>query len=429
MVDEPVESLVFGAELRRQRTAFGWSLDQLSRIACYSKGHLSKVERGVKAPSVALARRCDHVLDAGGRLARLVPAGHQPDTALRADQPGEVWLMELDQNGHSVLQAFDRRSILTVGAASLLCWRISPSVDPLAAAGVALPSFRKILENLRRLGHGAHPGALIPLLVSGLIVLRQLAGDTSSGQRNEVLQLAARFAEYTGWMAQENGDESSALWWTRYAVTLARSGGDPELEAYALVRQAELALYRRDSVTMIDLAEKAQRQSRDPYVTSLAAQREAQGRALDGDVVGCRLAIDRATRLAARSAADGAPLFGSASLVDPIAFATGWSLHDLGQSEASIEILGSELTRMPHYAHRMRARCAARLSLALASSHRLEEACNAIGPVLETARIVDSATVRADLRELSITLNRWRNHRDVRRIMPQLASALQVGAV
>ncbi|SHM59387.1 hypothetical protein [Cryptosporangium aurantiacum] len=275
------------------------------------------------------------------------------------------------------------------------------------------------------LGHGAHPSALIPLLVSGLYVLREVAGGSPSTHRVDVVRLAARYAEYTGWMAQENGDEGAALWWTRYAVSLSRSGEDHELEAYALVRQAELALYRRDSISTIDLAEKAQRETSDPYVACLAAQREAQGRALDGDELGCRRALDRAASFAAKAQSNGDRLFGSGSLADPIAFATGWSLHDLGQDEASIELLTRELENMPDHAQRMRARCAARLALALASRQRLDEACAVIGPMLGVVRVVDSATVRADLRELASTLRRWRSHRDVRPLIPHLAAALE----
>ena len=63
----------FGAELRRLRTAAGWSLTDLSKRIHYSKGYLSKVENGATTPNDALATLCDTELDTGGTLSALVP--------------------------------------------------------------------------------------------------------------------------------------------------------------------------------------------------------------------------------------------------------------------------------------------------------------------------------------------------------------------
>src|SRR5690606_32590164 len=59
------QSVTFGEELRRRRLAVGFTLTDLSRRVHYSKGQLSKVERGLKPPSRELVRLCDAVLDAG----------------------------------------------------------------------------------------------------------------------------------------------------------------------------------------------------------------------------------------------------------------------------------------------------------------------------------------------------------------------------
>ncbi|MFD7895023.1 helix-turn-helix domain-containing protein [Streptomyces sp. NPDC059743] len=41
----------FGRELRRRRLAASLSLEQLGKLVHYSKGQLSKVERGLKRPT------------------------------------------------------------------------------------------------------------------------------------------------------------------------------------------------------------------------------------------------------------------------------------------------------------------------------------------------------------------------------------------
>jgi transcriptional regulator with XRE-family HTH domain len=69
-VSVPQPSTVFGEELRRRRLEAGLSLTALSAAVHYSKAQLSKVERGLKAPSRDLSRLCDGALRAGGALRR-----------------------------------------------------------------------------------------------------------------------------------------------------------------------------------------------------------------------------------------------------------------------------------------------------------------------------------------------------------------------
>ncbi|MFI6855649.1 helix-turn-helix domain-containing protein [Streptomyces sp. NPDC050416] len=58
--------------MRRLRKDAGRTLEYVARRVNYSKGHLSKVERGDKKPTEALARRCDALFRTGGRLERLL---------------------------------------------------------------------------------------------------------------------------------------------------------------------------------------------------------------------------------------------------------------------------------------------------------------------------------------------------------------------
>ncbi|MFD3539868.1 helix-turn-helix domain-containing protein [Streptomyces sp. NPDC058662] len=62
----------FPAQLRRLRGQRGLSLADLARRTHYSKGYLSKIETGSKRATADVARRCDEVLRAEGRLLRLV---------------------------------------------------------------------------------------------------------------------------------------------------------------------------------------------------------------------------------------------------------------------------------------------------------------------------------------------------------------------
>ncbi|MGW1073061.1 nSTAND1 domain-containing NTPase [Streptomyces sp. NPDC002537] len=79
-----------GAELRRLRQERGVSLAVLSRMAFYSKGHLSKVENGEKPLTLDLARACDRALDSGGVLEKMLPESRADAHGGSGRQPNDV---------------------------------------------------------------------------------------------------------------------------------------------------------------------------------------------------------------------------------------------------------------------------------------------------------------------------------------------------
>jgi transcriptional regulator with XRE-family HTH domain len=432
MAHEPAGPLAFGAELRRHRQEKGLSLTALAATINYSKSHLSKVESGTKAPSTDLARRCDNALEASGALTRLAPPPQRaPLTAAPLpDRHSEVWTMWMAPDGNGGFHAFDRRAVLTSTAASVMSWAITSTGRESEPTEPDLTAFPVMLQQLRIVGQTNPPATAIQIAIPLAQTLTSLASSAAPTSRVTALQLAARFAEYTGWMAQEDGDNTASTWWTNQAVSLALAGGDPEMPGYALVRQAEIALYRDDHIEVLRLARQAQEKSTTARVLGFAVQREAQGHALAGEEHACRNALDRATELVHQAHTDTTEVtpavLGSTTMTDPVAFVTGWCLYDLGHPAAAAKILIHEFDRVPAHAHRARARYGARLALALAGQHEIDHACAIAETTAVAASFVNSATVRTDLRRLARTMNRWRKHPDVRRVMPRLASALHI---
>lgn len=416
MESQPVS---FGIELRRRRLGAGLSLADLARKAHYSKTHLSKVETGAKAASADMAKRCDSALGCNGELAALVKHTERSVRAPASARNGETWTLVMPVVGGGSFAVTDAPTNGTgiVAAASL-------SLPPASTTPADLASLRLIFDETRKLGQRMASPALIPSLVTNTRLLQTMARHARSGTRETALVLAARFAEFAGWMAQEDGDEDGAEWWTDLAVTLAAEGGDRDMEAYALVRRGLIALYRHDAVTTVELAARAQSAQCSPRVLGLAAQREAQGHAIGGNYDACFRALDRAAVHLQEPSDDGLPLIGTSNVADPVAITRGWCLFDLGQTGQAAAILQDELSRIPELALRARARYGARLSLALAASGEIDAACAAAEPVLGSFNHVGSATIRADLRDLSRELNRRHGNADVRRTMPQLTAAL-----
>jgi len=416
----------FGPELRKERMRQGISLGEFAVAVHYSKSHLSKIETGFKSASVQFARQCDVALNCEGRLSRLVaPPVVKPPQQGHASVD-EIWTMVLDVHGGDEFNVTTRRRLLSGGAAPMSLWRIPMATHGTVKDPVVLESFRSIFDELRVLGQNAAPATIAPMLVVQTKSVMGVAAHAVSTVRDRALLLASRFAEYTGWIAQETGDDRAAMWWTDHAVELASAGGDEEMAAYAFVRRALIAMYRHDPLDTVALAQEAQNRSRRPRIQGLAALREAQGHAIAGNYDDCRRALDRGAAFveAARCETSDQPVIGTSTVLDPVATTTAWCLHDLGRSRSAVDMLQAEIERLPVDSHRSRARYGARLALALACERDLEGACAVLETVLDAMERVDSETVRMDLRALSRTLNRWHDDPVVKAVMPRLTAAL-----
>ncbi|MFF5598585.1 helix-turn-helix domain-containing protein [Streptomyces noursei] len=422
----PQPSTAFGEELRKRRLDAGLSLTALSSAVHYSKAQLSKVERGIKAPSRDLARLCDAALRAGGALIALVaaPASAIPQEPAPGGIDEEEWTMQLSPDGSGSFEPMGRRQVVGVGAASLLRWRTGGQGPVPSATGVGMLAVsRDLFAHYRQLGQSVEPGFLLPGLIAQTHTLRELSAHVDSRTRRELLALGSRYAEYIGWLVQETGDDAAALWWTQRAVDLAAAGGDRALAGYALVRRALVTLYQDDAEQTIALAQRARSGALPPRIRGLAAQREAQGHALAGDHGACQAALERARELLAdRSEASDAPVIGSMHLPDSVSMVQGWCLYDLGRPRQAAEALDRQLAQVSSHAMRTQVRYGVRRALAYAADGEIDHACALTAALLGGVAAVRSATVTIDLRRLARVLARHSQHTSVRQLSPRLAT-------
>ncbi|MPY59200.1 helix-turn-helix transcriptional regulator [Streptomyces spongiae] len=432
---------VFGPELRRLRLAAGLTLTQLASFVHYSKGQLSKIETGRKRPTPEFARLCDVALDAGGALAALVPVDPRRTRSSVPDEEGSM--SPPDPYAHHVPEghpdgspsgAPSRRQMMAAGAASVLGLRPAehaplppvPSV-PLEADSLT-SAYRELLGQYRRIGQMSPPGTLLPALAEQTRALQALSARSDARTGRNLLALSARFAEFTGWMAQEAGDDTAALRWTDHAVDLATASGDEHLAQYALVRRALVSYYRGAAAETIDLVDAAPSDRLPPRIRGLAAQRRAQGHALNGDYDACMRGLDQARDLLARAAAEpstaDAPVLGTTHLDDPVSMITGWCLLDLGRPGQAAAVLDQQCARLPSGALRTRARYGARRALAHAMAGEIDHACELTADLLTASTSVGSATIATDLRRLSRALSRHSSRPACRAVAPQLTAAL-----
>ncbi|MFE0027261.1 helix-turn-helix domain-containing protein [Amycolatopsis sp. NPDC059021] len=416
----------FGANLRRIRDESGLSLAQLAAKINYSKSYLSKIENDLKPPTADIAKRCDSLFGTAGFLSAMVTAGERPDGDQDEDvADDEVWVMVAGDDGERRFHRLPRREVLTgVGAAAgfALTGGARAVVDEPTLAGL-----RTMFGQYRLLGTTSSPATVLAPVIAHVDTLRALAAaGHPESVRRQLLLLASRAAEYAGWMSQEAGDERAALWWTHRSVAFAEAGGDEHFASYALIRRAEIAMYRQDPLTTIELATLAQAdRAAGARILGLAARCEAQGHALVGDRAAYRRALDRAAALLAE-ADPAVPVLGSSSVSDEVALADGWSLYDLGRPAEAAAALDRQFPGITASARRARARFGARRVLAHAGNGEIDHACELAPAVLADAAQVDSATVRVDLRELARVLARWPGHPAARELRFALGTALRV---
>jgi hypothetical protein len=420
-----------GPRLRAMRMAKGLSLTAFASRIFYTKGYLSKVETGLQTPSPDFIRRCDVELGANGALADL---GAEPEraTASAARSTGdggeETWVMTMTPGGSS-FTPIGRREALVGGVALLAGATLSRWPAAVANPGDQLGQHRVLFDATRELGQTAAPAAILPMLVGQAQALRALSRQLSGRVTNELAVLAARTAEFAGWMAQEDGDDHAALWWIDRAIEVARVTGDDHVASYALVRRALITLNQGDAATTVALARQAQSRPGTPArIRGLAAQREAQGHAIAGDYDECMRALDRAGGLLRDRQADqpAGPVIGTSHVADSVSVVTGWCLHDLGRPREAAEILDHQLARIPVSAVRASTRFGARRALAYAASGELEHACFLAREVIENLAHIQSATILEDVRKLAKTLRRWPANEHVRAIEPALTATLSL---
>jgi len=419
----------FGAELQARRLAAGMSLADLSRALHYSKSHLSKIENGQKNPSPDLARRCDVALQGGGELAALVV--RQVPTSLAKMSQGQDgtddWLLRLGAGGGFDFDVPTDRGWPAPGLRGT--WRPEAILTFADSSEELVAAFLASFEARRLLAQKVPAGFVLPTLIAETHGAMTIARTLDGMARLRMTRVAAHFAQHTGWMAQEAGNDEAALWWTDRFVDLARTGpGDPTLEAYALVRRALVALYRDDADGTIELARLArQNTAAATRVRGLAALREAQGHAQAGDDLCCGRAIDQAVSLLSRSEPDDEHGFtvGSRNVADLAAATHGWCLVDLGRVDDAVKLLEPEVGRIPATSYRAKGRYGLRLAHAHALSGNLDLARKTTADALNDARRVQSATLRYEMRRLRGTLARWHSDPGARRLLPQLTAALR----
>jgi ATP/maltotriose-dependent transcriptional regulator MalT len=219
--------------------------------------------------------------------------------------------------------------------------------------------------------------------------------------REPLLHTASRYAEFCGWVHQDQGDFAAADDWTRRAVEMAQELGDPRLVAYGLMRRSNVATESGRATAGLHLAEAAlrQRYPTDLRLTALSMRQKASAHAMRSEVDDCRAAVGQGTDAAAEGAANDADET-TYCTVPYMAMEGGQALLVAGDPGAAVQLLGAAVQQWPTGQDRDRGLCLARLAHAYVDINEPEAACSTARQAVASLQAARSARTEATLRRL-----------------------------
>ncbi|QIS21000.1 helix-turn-helix domain-containing protein [Nocardia terpenica] len=265
----------FGAELRNLRLRAGMSVRQLARAVHYDAGALSRFENGRRKPSVDIVRQLDRILDSDGSL--LADFESVVSSTTDADRSTDLHLRE-----KSALT--ERRYIDSALAREL----------------------EGLLSDTRRLEDRVGSKRILPLAVRQTRIAAALAVEARGSARTEIVDAAAGWQQFSGWLDANLGNYGAAVHHYRSALELASESGDRDMASTALSMRGHVAWMAGEIGPMIGLSRAAQRDGAglSNTVLALAVQQEARGLAIEGYLDAMEAKLDQAAELMARGDPD-----------------------------------------------------------------------------------------------------------------------------
>ncbi|MFJ9456400.1 tetratricopeptide repeat protein [Kitasatospora sp. NPDC101447] len=292
---------------------------------------------------------------------------------------------------------------------------IEPSIGGQGLSAPIDPDF--FVSHLRSLMPGHYKAAnllgsrhALDAVTRHVQLLDRLQVNVGGRARDELLTIGARTAEFLGWLNQDLGDFGQALYWSDRAMEWAQETGDDVMAAYVLFRKSNQATAQRNTQKAVSLARAAQRSAGATLrIRALAAQQEAQGHALIGNLRFAQAKFDEAHELAAESDDSHADDALDLAYCTPtyIEMQRANCLIELGDPRTAVGMFEAELQSLPPIYRNDQGVYLSRLARAYAVSGEPEQAAAAADRALSIAIDTESARAMAELFAADKALQQW----------------------
>lgn len=384
-------------------------MSRLLREARHSRGWSSADLRS-ELTRAARRLRMDVAADASLRvlISRWENGRAQPDPVNR------MLLQEvfgLDATALGLAQDDDRPRTDVTALVAHTSHRAGPSA-------AVLEYFDRQLGEHMRIDNLAGPNFVLATAQAQLGQVEQLAASGAT----DLARLASRFAEFTGWLQQDVGNDAEALRLTCRAVDFAEMAGDAELTTYNRMRKANVLTTAADLALAASTAQRALTDASDrfPRLVPVCLRQTALTSARMRDERGARAALERAVDLTS-AAVDASQAHSSYCTKSYVQMEAALCLLVLRQPAAAEEACREALATWPDGLVRDRTLCLARRGVALIDLREFDEACRTAMLAIDGVRSAPSGRALHMLRVITTRLRPLARNTSVRELTEALA--------
>ena len=287
------ESKAIGARLREAREADPyWSRSDLARRmrAAATPGEL---------PRVAHVKSLTDMIKAW-EAGKAVPSPRHPYRALYARVTGLSEAELFETAAPSLWRTDGLNDTFTADDEDRLAY---VAKHPLRVDSAVLESLAVVLAAQRRLEDAIGSEHVIGTVRAQLATIEALVAGSRGELRTDVLDQAAQWAQFAAWLhaATRRLERADQLY--DRAIVWATEADNADMIATAWNMKGHIAWLRHAPGAVIGLSQVAARERRaSPGVRALAAQQEARGHAIAGDVDAMERRLDDAVELTGRAA-------------------------------------------------------------------------------------------------------------------------------
>lgn len=391
-----------------------------SRVAEYMKG-----ER--RATSVAVIGRISDGLRIPGVRFQL---DRRP---WEASEPEEGRIHPGYPSGWEELGEMKRRVLLAGGLAASVPMLNLDELARLAAAvddarrymdGPVAGYFHRQLDSCAKSDGKEGPKQTLPAVLGIIAAIETSARQLKIEARRELISVAARAAEFAGWLYRDIGQLTSTGYWHDRAMEWAQECGDTAMQGYVLLKKSQTAWDARDGSRMLSLALAAQSShwNMPRQVVAEAVQQEARALALTGErFEAVATKLDQARALLDQTESAGESLLGAHYSPTLLDLQSAICYVEAGRPQMAIDIYRTHLGSGA-LSKRDGGYFSVLMGHALVAAHEPDEAARLGQNALDVAAATRSARTLGELSRLAEGLEGWKSRPAVRELCDALGA-------
>lgn len=315
----------FGGELRRLLQQRHMSLRALARQIPYDVGGLSRFANDQRAPTPKIADRIDQILRADGALSALA---RQPRSPLSLAGVNGTVLTPDDEDRYT-----------------------AAAVQPSRLDTTVIHTLTRVLDAQRHLEDAIGAAAIVGPVRTQLEGITRLIADTRGPLRAQLVEVAAQWGQYAGWLTSSTHPARSRGYFTR-ALEWATEIDERAMIGSVLSWRGYLSEAAGHIGDMIGLSNAARREHRTPASIVYDLHQEARGHAIAGEHMAAYRLLDQAANTIADPSGPAQPWEYYYFTAGFWQLERGWALRILGQrnrrdNQAAIDALTAGLAALP----------------------------------------------------------------------------------